>query len=161
MLSPSPGSTFTSSSVTFSWSAGSATAYACWLAALKNRFRHYSSGQVTVRSATVNNNSYPDGRTNLRIALLKGEQFMGFKTITPIRLSILRAVPTPTPTPSPTPTATPTATPTPTATVTPTPTPTATPTALRLLPSHNPDTWHRCSRDAQLHHRHPRFTHRP
>jgi hypothetical protein len=62
MLSPSPGSTFTSSTVTFSWSAGSATAYALLVGSSLHGTDIYNSGSVTVRSKTVNNIPI-DGRT--------------------------------------------------------------------------------------------------
>ena len=62
MLSPTPGSTFTSSSVTFSWSAGSATAYFLFVGSSQNGADIYNSGVVHVLSATVNNIP-TDGRT--------------------------------------------------------------------------------------------------
>jgi hypothetical protein len=62
MLSPPPGSTFTSSTVTFNWSAGSATAYLLVLGSSVNSADIYNSGQVTVLSKTVNNIP-TDGRT--------------------------------------------------------------------------------------------------
>jgi len=62
MLSPVPGSTFTSSSVTFSWSAGSATAYFLFVGSSLYGADIYNSGQVTVHSKTVNNIP-TDGRT--------------------------------------------------------------------------------------------------
>ncbi len=62
MLTPVPGSTFTSSSVTFSWSAGSATAYFLFVGSSPNKADVYNSGVVTVRSKTVNNIP-TDGRT--------------------------------------------------------------------------------------------------
>ena len=62
MLIPPPGSTFTSSSVTFSWSAGSATAYFLLVGSSPNGADIYNSGQVTVHSKTVNNIP-TDGRT--------------------------------------------------------------------------------------------------
>jgi len=62
MLSPPPGSTFTSSSVTFTWSAGSATAYFLFVGSSPNAADIYNSGIVTVHSKTVNNIP-SDGRT--------------------------------------------------------------------------------------------------
>ena len=62
MLSPQPGSTFTSSSVTFSWSAGSATAYALLVGNSAGSSGIYNSGMVTALSATVNQMP-TDGRT--------------------------------------------------------------------------------------------------
>jgi len=62
MISPPPGSTFTSSSVTFTWSAGSATAYFLFVGSSLHGADIYNSGQVTVLSKTVNNIP-TDGRT--------------------------------------------------------------------------------------------------
>src|SRR5205807_2101540 len=55
MISPPPGSTFTSSSVTFTWSAGSATAYFLFVGSSPNGAYIHNSGQVTVLSKTANN----------------------------------------------------------------------------------------------------------
>ncbi|HXP35475.1 MAG TPA: hypothetical protein VN827_08010 [Chthoniobacterales bacterium] len=135
MLTPPPGSTFTSSSVTFTWSAGTATANFLFVGSSPHGADIYNSGVVTVRSKTVNNIP-TDGRT---IYVTLGSQVNGswftkdytYKAFNPSATPTPTPVPTPTPTPvpTPTPTATPTATPTPTPTATPTPTPTATPTA--------------------------------
>ena len=62
MLSPTPGSTFNSSSVTFTWSAGSATSYFLFVGSSPHTADIYNSGVVTVRSKTVNNIP-TDGRT--------------------------------------------------------------------------------------------------
>jgi len=62
MLSPPPGSTFASSTVTFQWSAGSATAYFLFVGSSLYGTDIYNSGQTTVRSTTVNNIP-TDGRT--------------------------------------------------------------------------------------------------
>src|SRR5437667_3202846 len=62
MLSPPPGSTFNSSSVTFQWSAGSATAYFLFVGSSLHGADIYNSGAVTVHSKTVNNIP-TDGRT--------------------------------------------------------------------------------------------------
>jgi hypothetical protein len=62
ILSPLPGSTFPSSSVTFSWSAGSATAYFLLVGSSLNGSDIYNSGIVSVHSKTVNNIP-TDGRT--------------------------------------------------------------------------------------------------
>ena len=62
MLSPTPGSTFTSSSVTFNWSAGSATAYIILVGSSLHGSDIYNSGIVNTLSATVS--KIPtDGRT--------------------------------------------------------------------------------------------------
>jgi hypothetical protein len=62
MLTPPPGSTFTSSSVTFTWSSGSATAYFLFVGSSLHGADIYNSGSVTVRWKTVNNIP-TDGRT--------------------------------------------------------------------------------------------------
>src|SRR5438552_17620673 len=62
MSNPPPGSTFTSSSVTFTWSAGSATAYFLVVGSSLHGADIYNSGLVTVLSKTVNNVP-TDGRT--------------------------------------------------------------------------------------------------
>jgi hypothetical protein len=62
MLNPPPGSTFTSSSVTFQWSAGSATAYGLVIGSSPNGSDIYTSPQLHVLSTTVNNIP-TDGRT--------------------------------------------------------------------------------------------------
>ena len=62
MLSPLPGSTFTSSSVTFQWSAGSATAYGLLVGSSQGGADIYISGVLHVLSVTVNNIP-TDGRT--------------------------------------------------------------------------------------------------
>jgi hypothetical protein len=55
MISPVQGSTFSSSSVTFTWSAGSATAYFLFVGSSLHGSDIYNSGQVTVHSKTVTN----------------------------------------------------------------------------------------------------------
>jgi len=62
MVSPTPGSTFTSSSVTFNWSAGSATAYFLFVGSSLHGADIYNSSIVHALSATVNNIP-TDGRT--------------------------------------------------------------------------------------------------
>jgi hypothetical protein len=119
MVSPTPGSTFTSSSVTFNWSAGSATAYILVVGSSLHGFDIYNSGIVTVHSKTVNNIP-TDGRT---IYVTLGSQVNGSWSTKDYTYKAFKpsATLTPTPVPTPTPTATPTATPTPTVTPTPTP----------------------------------------
>ena len=116
MLSPVPGSSFTSSSVIFNWSAGSATAYFLLVGSSPNGSDIYSSGIVTVLSNTVNNIP-TDGRT---IYVTLGSQVNGSWIDNNYTYNAFNSTATPTPTPAPTPT------PTPTPTLTPTPTPTNT-----------------------------------
>jgi Fibronectin type III domain len=116
MLNPPPGSTFTSSSVTFTWSAGTATANFLIVGSSLHGADIYNSGIVTVRSKTVNNIP-ADGRT---IYVTLASQVNGswstkdytYKAFNPS--ATLTPAPTPVPTPTPTGTPTPTATPTPT-----------------------------------------------
>ncbi len=115
MISPPPGSTFTSSSVTFTWSAGSATAYFLFVGSSPNGADIYNSGQITVLSKIVNNIP-TDGRT---IYVTLGSRINGSWTTNSYTYTAFNSSATPKPTP--TPTVTPTPTPTPTATPTPTP----------------------------------------
>src|SRR5260370_17165691 len=62
MSNPVPGSTFSSSSITFNWTAGSATNYALLLGSSLYGHDVYSSGVINTLSATVNNIPI-DGRT--------------------------------------------------------------------------------------------------
>jgi len=62
MLVPPPGATFTSPSVTFQWSHGSATAYGLTVGSSPSGSDIYSSSVLHVQSATVNNVPN-DGRT--------------------------------------------------------------------------------------------------
>src|SRR6266481_2347205 len=123
MLSPPPGSTFSSSSVTFNWSAGSASAYFLLVGSSMNGADIYNSGQVTVLSKTVNNIP-TDGRT---IYVTLASKVNGSWTANSYTYKAFNSSATPSPTP--TVTSTPTATPTSTATATPTPAATATPTS--------------------------------
>jgi uncharacterized protein GlcG (DUF336 family) len=121
MLSPVPGSTLASSSETFNWSAGSATAYWLLVGSSPNHSDIYNSGQSQALSTTVNNIP-TDGRT-VYVALLS--LVNGSWTFNSYTYSAFGASATPTPTLTPTPTPTPTATATATPTATPAPTPTA------------------------------------
>jgi hypothetical protein len=73
MISPPPGSTFSSSSVTFTWGAGSATAYFLFVGSSLHGAEIYNSGVVTVLSKTVTNIP-TDGRT---IYVTLGSQVSG------------------------------------------------------------------------------------
>src|SRR6266446_5864508 len=124
MSNPVAGSTFSSSSVTFSWTAGGATAYWLLIGSSPNHSDIYSSGQLQALSTTVNNIP-TDGRT-IYVTLLS--LVNGSWTLNSYTYSAFGAAATPTPTPTSTPAPTATPTPTPTATPTGTPTPTVTPT---------------------------------
>jgi uncharacterized protein GlcG (DUF336 family) len=125
MLGPPPGSTFTSSSVTFSWSAGSATAYSLILSSSpRGGGDIYNSGQVHVLSVTVNNIP-TDGRI---VYVLLGSLVNNSWSYTTYTYKAFSSPATPTPTPAATPTPTPTPVPTPVPTATPTPTAAPTPT---------------------------------
>ena len=143
MISPAPGSTFTSSTVTFQWTAGSANAYALTLGSQAKGLDLYASNQVTTHSATAT--GLPtDGRTiyatlysrigsswssNAYTYTARNGAGSPSPTPTPTPTAIGSPTPTLTPTPTATVAASPTPTPTPTATVVPSPTPTPTPTA--------------------------------
>jgi len=62
MVSPAPGSTFSGSTVTFQWTAGSATAYALTLGSSARTIDIYNSGTIHTTSVTVSNIP-TDGRT--------------------------------------------------------------------------------------------------
>src|SRR5258707_7971202 len=113
---PVAGSTFSSSSVTFSWTAGGATACCLLIGSSPNHSDIYSSGQLHALSPTVNNIP-TDGRT-IYVTLLS--LVNGSWTLNSYTYSAFGAAATPTPT----------STSTPTPTATPTPTPTATPAAV-------------------------------
>src|SRR6266853_2154827 len=114
---PVAGSTFSSSSVTFSWTAGGATNYALLVGSSLYGHDIYSSGVTNALSATVNNIP-TDGRT-IYVTLLS--LVNGSWTLNSYTYNASGAAATPTPTPAPAPTATPT------------PTPTATPAAVDPL----------------------------
>jgi uncharacterized protein GlcG (DUF336 family) len=116
MLSPVPGSTFPSSSVTFSWSAGSATSYWILVGSSPNTYDIFNSGQLHALSATANNIP-SDGRA-IYVTLLSLVTNSWTLNSYTYNASNPSATPTPSPTstPTPAPTATPTATPTSTAT---------------------------------------------
>jgi len=136
MLSPPPGSTFSSSSVTFTWSAGNATAYILLVGSSLHGADIYNSGQVTVLSKMVNN--IPTNGRTIYVTLgsrVNGSWATNSYTYTAFNSS---ATPTPTPTPNPTATPTPTSTATPTATPTPTVTPTPTPATGAAVMSNPP-----------------------
>jgi hypothetical protein len=62
MVSPSPGSTFSGSTVTFQWTAGGATAYALTLGSSTRTVDIYNSNTIHTTSVTVSNIP-TDGRT--------------------------------------------------------------------------------------------------
>jgi Chitobiase/beta-hexosaminidase C-terminal domain len=127
MLSPPPGSTFTSSTVTFQWSAGSATAYSLIIGSSPGAGDIYVAGNLHGLSTTVNN--IPTDGRNVYVALYSQVNNSWTSNSYTYKAFSASGTPTPTPVPSPTPTATPTPTPTPTPTATPTPSVTPTPTA--------------------------------
>ena len=75
MLNPSPGSAFSSSSVTFNWSAGSATSYRLGLGDHVGATNYYDSHAITPTSTTALNIPN-DGRTiYARLFSLIGNQW--------------------------------------------------------------------------------------
>jgi hypothetical protein len=131
MIGPAPGSTFSSSTIKFQWTAGSATQYALTLGSRPNGVDIYSTNQISELSAIAT--AIPvDGRTVYATLYSKvGNSwisnayvytaFNGSATPTPNRTPTPTPIPTATPTPMPTPI--PTASPTPKTTLTPTPSP--------------------------------------
>lgn len=125
MVKPAPGSKFGSSTVTFQWTAGSATTYGLTLGSSPTGVDIYSSQTITTLSATVA--SIPtDGRTVYVTLYSKVNNSWVNNAYTYIALNS-SASPTPTPTHTPTPTPTLPPSPTPIPTLSPTPTPTVTP----------------------------------
>src|SRR5207245_995174 len=110
MLNPAPGSTFSSSSASFNWSAGSATSYILLVGSSQYAHDVYSIGPTSVLSATVNNIP-TDGRT---IFVTLASNVSGSWTSNNYTYAAATSLVTPTPTATPTPAATPTPTPTPT-----------------------------------------------
>ncbi|PYL73978.1 MAG: hypothetical protein DMF26_12740 [Verrucomicrobia bacterium] len=105
MSNPVPGSTFSSSSASFNWTAGSATNYALLVGSSLYGHDIYSSGLINALSATVNNIPI-DGRT-IYVTLasnVSGSWTSNNYTYTAATSSATptrAATPTPTPTPVP------------------------------------------------------------
>ena len=110
MLSPVPGSTFASSSGTFTWSAGSATAYAVLVGSSSGGIDIYNSGVIGACSATINRLP-TDGRT-IYVSLYSKVNNSWVSNRYTYKAFNSSGGPTPTPTP------TATATPTPSSSVT-------------------------------------------
>ena len=106
---PVAGSTFSSSSVTFSWTAGGATNYALLVGSSLYGHDIYSSGVINALSATVNNIP-TDGRT---IYVTLASNVSGSWTSNNYTYTAVTSSATPTPTATPAPTATPIPTPVP------------------------------------------------
>src|SRR5436190_22258669 len=109
MSNPVPGSTFSSSSVTFNWTAGSATNYALLVGSSLYGHDIYSSGLINALSDTVNNIP-TDGRT---IYVTLASNVSGSWTSNNYTYTAVTSSATPTPTATPAPTATPIPTPVP------------------------------------------------
>jgi hypothetical protein len=107
MISPAAGSTFGSSTVTFSWTAGGATNYALFVGSSVDGSDIYNSGVLAAQSVTVNRLP-TDGRT-IYVSLYS--RVNNSWVLNRYTYRALSAPATPTPTPSPTPSATPTSTP--------------------------------------------------
>jgi Chitobiase/beta-hexosaminidase C-terminal domain len=105
MISPSPGSTFNSASVTFNWTAGSATAYALVVGSSQMSSDIYNSGILNSLSATVSNVP-TDGRAIFVTLYSRVNNSWVSNSYTYTAFSGSG-----TPTPTPIPTATPTPTP--------------------------------------------------
>jgi hypothetical protein len=97
MLSPSPGSTFTSSTVTFQWSAGSATGYMLSVGSSPGAIDIYFSGIVQTTSGTVNN--IPTDGRNIYVTLYS--QVNNSWVSNSYTYNAFNASSTPTPSPTP------------------------------------------------------------
>ena len=117
MLSPVPGSTFTSSGATFNWSAGSATNYWLFAGNSSGASDIYNSGNLSVRSITVNNFPTNGATVYVRLCSRIGGRWQSidytYKSYGYTPTSTPAPTPTPTPPPTPTPASTPTRSPTP------------------------------------------------
>lgn len=103
MVNPIPGTVFSSSSVTFNWTAGNATAYALLVGSSQNGSDVYNSGIIRGQTAMV---SVPtDGRA---IFVTLGFQVNSTWNFNSYRYTAFSSAGTPTPTPTPTATPTPT-----------------------------------------------------
>jgi len=106
MQGPAPGSTFTSSSVTFSWSAGSATTYALKVGSSPGAMDFYGA-EITSLSTTVNQIA-TDGRTIYVTLYSKvNNSWLSNNYIYTAFTSSATPTPTPTATPTPTPSSNP------------------------------------------------------
>ncbi len=103
MVNPIPGTVFSSSSVTFNWTAGNATAFALLVGSSQNGSDVYNSGITRAQTVTVNVPT--DGRA---IYVTLGFQVNSTWSFNSYRYTAFSSAGTPTPTPTPTPTATPT-----------------------------------------------------
>jgi hypothetical protein len=115
MLSPAPGSTFTSLRETFSWSAGSAAAYKLFVGNSVGSYDIYNSGRLSVRSVTVGSIPTTGSTIHVRLlSLIAGTwQYMDYSYKAYSSTPGPTPTPTPTPTPGPSPTGTPKPDPTP------------------------------------------------
>ena len=109
MLSPPPGSTFTSSSVTFSWSSGSSTNYALLLGDSPATANIYTSGSLHVQSTTANN--IPSDGRNVYATLYSQVNNSWVSNSYVYKALTTSSTPTPTPVPTSTPTPIPTPSP--------------------------------------------------
>jgi hypothetical protein len=103
ITSPTPGSTFTSSTVTFTWSPGTATSYYLFVGNSLHTADIYNSQTTTANSKTVSNIP-TDGRT---IYVSLGSQVNGTWVTKDYTYKAFNSSATPTPTPAPTATPTP------------------------------------------------------
>ena len=101
MISPSPGSKFKSSSVTFNWNAGSATAYALVVGSSPTAVDIYNYGIVHTLSATVTN--IPSGGRTIFVRLYSqvNNSWVSNSYNYTAFTRPASAKPTPTPTPGP------------------------------------------------------------
>src|SRR5437763_4923465 len=104
MNSPAPGSTLPGAKTTFSWSAGSATAYKLWVGTAPGLSNIYSSGKTTARSITVSSLPASGAKVYVRLSSLIGSTW---KSVDYTYTSYSNASSSPTPTATPKPSGTP------------------------------------------------------
>ncbi len=112
MLSPGPGSTFASSTMTFVWSPGSANKYSIFVGNSVGGSDIYNSGNLSVRSVTVRNIPTNGEVIHVRLRSHINRKWESVDYV----YSAYSYDPSPTPTPAPSATPAPTPAPTPSAT---------------------------------------------
>jgi Fibronectin type III domain len=99
MLSPQPGSTFTSSRITFKWSVVSTTNYGLLLGNSPGTADIYTSGTIHAQSTTVSN--IPTDGRNIYVTLYSQVNNAWISNTCVYKALKASSTPTPTPTPSP------------------------------------------------------------
>jgi hypothetical protein len=110
IISPVPGTTLAGAKTTFSWSAGSASAYKLWVGTAPGLSNIYNSGRTSARSITVGTLPTNGSKLYGRLSSLIGSTWQS-AAYTYTAYAAASSSPTPTTTPSPSPSPTPSGTP--------------------------------------------------